>query len=128
MIEFFIDFNLVGINEKSALGYKYVNKNGIRTKVGFIRTSDKYKQCKSFLVEEFRKHEKTERPEKPYKITIKPSQYADRDAYTKIIYDALEEAGVIDDDKYVLSPGDSVKTPIKRGGKESHYIRVEHFD
>lgn len=116
-IEFFVDFNFVGINEK----FFVVRGRNI--------LSTSYRQCKAALVATFSDHDEADRPEPPYKVTIQSYQFADIDAYYKIILDSLQVAGVITDDKHVLKWGDTTgKFPIKRGEQENHFIRVEHYE
>ncbi len=116
-LEFFIDFNLVGNNER----YFVVRGRNI--------LSTKYRQCKAALVAAFMEHDEADRPAPPYKVTIQSYQFADIDAYYKIILDSLQVAGAITDDKHVLKWGDTTgKFPIKRGERENHYIRVDHYE
>ena len=101
MIEFFIDFNLVGNNN----------------------------QCKAVLITEFMRHEKTDRPSPPYKVTIQSYQYQSIEAYYKIIFESLELAGVIESKELILKIGEtSQKFLIPIGERENHYIRIENYN
>ena len=114
-VEFFIDSNLCSINQKFFI---MRGRNILSTK---------YRQVKAYLIGYFGLHDKEELPDPPYKITVQSSQYEDIDANLKIMLDALECAGVIENDRMVHSLK-ILKTPIKRGGEQSHYIRVDHYD
>ena len=111
-VEFFIDTKLCSINQK----YFVVNGRNI--------LSTKYRQVKAYLTDHFSIFDQDELPSKPYKITIAGKHFADLDAFIKIIFDSLEGAGVIENDKYVTKLIYK-KTPAQRGGNEEYFIRVE---
>ena len=111
-IEFFIDSQLVSINNK------FVSRS--------FRPTKAFSQCKAMLISEFTNHDEQDRPQRPYKLTIKSYQFADGDNYIKMISDSLEKAGVIENDKYI-EKYDVTKFPIKRGGEQHHYIRIEEY-
>lgn len=87
--------------------------------------STEYRKCKKELIELFKQPGYLP-PEKPYEVTIESDQYSDVDSKVKIICDALEGAGIIENDKYIEKL-EVIKYPIKRGGDEVHIIRVKHY-
>ena len=60
----------------------------------------------------------------PYFVTMEFETYKDLDAPIKPCLDALEDAGVIDNDRNVLGLH-VIKTPTKRGKKENIKISIE---
>lgn len=114
-VEFIIDQSLCSVNAR----YFVVRGRNV--------LSTQYRAVKCALVSAFTKYDAEEIPKPPYKITIQSHQYADIDAYIKIILDALQDARVIDNDKNVLWLA-IMKTPIKKSDDQSHLIRVEHYD
>ena len=63
----------------------------------------------------------------PYKVIIKIETYSDIDACIKPIYDGLEKAGVISNDKYILEEH-IYKTPIKRGRPNKIDVWIETIE
>ena len=58
----------------------------------------------------------------PYRVDIEVGTHLDADSFIKPLFDAMQEAGVIDNDKNIT--GISVmKTPVKRN--QPNWIKVE---
>jgi len=80
-----------------------------RTKQGKYFTSTKYKKIK----EEYRKVMKLCKLNKPYQFNIFVSTYKDIDNIIKPLFDVMQEAEIIENDKYIEMVKIK-KTPIKR--------------
>jgi len=89
------------------------NKRLSRMKNGHYYTTKEYKEIKQLYINSFEKI----KLEKPYKFAIYVYTYKDIDNVLKPIFDAMQEKGIIEDDKYIIHL-DVRKIIQKRNEKE----------
>jgi Holliday junction resolvase RusA-like endonuclease len=95
------------------------NKYQIDRRTGGLFLSKEYRIFKDLLL----KNCWPIKIDPPYRVIIEAECYHDADNFTKPVIDALEEKGVIDNDRNVLNI-QIVKTPIKKNlaGKIIVYV------
>ena len=102
-----------------SLNNKYIKS---RT-TGNLILSREYKEFKNLIVLSARKG--LIKP--PYVITVMVSTYLDYDNFLKPLTDGLEQAGVIDNDKNILT-AHIYKTPIKKNKGCSLLVYVDTME
>jgi Holliday junction resolvase RusA-like endonuclease len=96
------------------------NKYGVNKHTGELYLTQEYKDFKNIiLLKAKRGYIKS-----PYKIRIEAEIYQDYDNILKPIADALQAAGVIDNDKNIVE-AHIIKTPVKKGQLGSLKVYLE---
>lgn len=95
-------------------------------KTGKLFLSPEYRKFKKFLIDEIKSNTKlTINP--PYYVEIRVKTYLDIDNCIKVILDACEESGVIDNDKHVYGLL-VLKEELKKGTKSSLEVHVSELE
>ena len=90
---------------------------------GGFRLSPTYRKSKEYLIDLFQREYKGEPMEGPIQVSYVIECYADIDNFDKILFDCLEKAGVIQNDRHIHKVS-KMKIPIKRGHDKTLHISV----